>query len=237
MNLERLSKKKHRRNEPMDFNETEILRYARRHYNKTSPQKAIWNGRQIRNAFQTASALAKFEAHEQNRKAKGRSEETGNDFEPIDPQLEVKHFKKIASASYEFDKYISETRGATDTELAFRDSQRMDEYQPSRRDHRDREQQPIQIMDIPALKAVPAYALGPNAQLRAPRALQTSSRGIRPVYVGSPTQDISDQDSLYYRRSARRGTKSVNTYGASTLAVNSTIEHSSAARSRSRAAQ
>lgn len=234
MNLERLSKKKNRRNEPMDFNEEEILSYARDHYNGTSPQKANWNGRQIRNAFQTASALAEFEAHERNREAKARSEETGKNFEPKDPQLKVRHFKHIALASYEFDKYIFETRGATDTEIAFRDSQRMDEYQPSRRYYRDREQQPIQIMDTPAFKAVPTYALGPNAQSRTPPARQTSLGGIRAVYARSPTQDISDQDSPYYRRSTRRGSKPINTYGASTTAANSAIEQSSAARSRPR---
>ena len=233
MNLERLSKNKHRRNEPMDFDEKEILKYARRHYIQTSPWKVNWNGRQIRNAFQTASALARFEAHERNRKAKAKAEEKGNDFEPTDPQLEVRHFEEIALASYEFDKYISETRGGTDSDIAFQESQRMDEYQPRRRYHRDREQRPIQIMDTPALKTVPNYALGPNAQSRAPPARQTSFGGNRPVYDGSPNLGISDQDSPYYRQSTRRGTQPANRYGAPTSATNPTIERSSAARSRS----
>ena len=237
MNLDRLSKKKHRRNELMDFDEKEILKFARSHYIRTSPRKANWNGRQIRNAFQTASALAKFEAHEQNRKAKTSSEETGKDFKSVNPQLEVKHFQKIALASYEFDKYISETRGGTDTEIAFQESQRMDEYQSSRRYHRDREQQPIQIMDNPMLKAVPNYAPRPNAQSRAPPAGQISFGGSRPIYAGSPTQDISDQDPPYYRQSARRGTQPVNTYGPSTTAANSTVERSSAPHPRPRVAQ
>ena len=237
MNLERLGKKKHRGNEPMDYDEEEILVYARSDYIQTSPRKANWNGRQIRNAFQTASALAKFEAHERNRKAKASSVEMGKDFKSVDPKLEVRHFQEIALASYEFDKYISETRGGTDTQLAFQESQRMDEYQPSRRFHRDREQQPIQTMDIPAFKAVPNHALGLKAQSRAPPAHQTSFGGMRPVYAGSPTQDISDQNSPYYRQSARRGTQPVNTYGVPTSATNPTIERSNAAHSRPRAAQ
>ena len=237
MNLERLSKKKHRKNELMNFDEEEILKHARSHYIHTAPRKANWNGRQIRNAFQTASALAKFEAHERNRKAKASSEETGKNFEPIDPQLEVRHFQEIALASYEFDKYISETRGGTDTQIAFQESQRMDEYQPSRRYHCDREQQPIQTMDTPVFKAVPSYARGPNAQSRAPPARQTSFTGSRPIDAGPPTQDNFDQDSPYYQQSARRGTQPVNTYGASIIAANSTVERSSAPHLRPRAAQ
>ena len=237
MNLERLSKRKHRTNEPMGFNEKDILEYAWSHYIQTSPRKANWNGRQIRNAFQTASALAKFEAHERNRKAKARSEETGKDFEPIDPKLEVRHFDEIALASYEFDKYISETRGGTDTDIAFHESQRMDEYQPSRSYHRDREWQPSQIMDIPVFKAVHNHALEPNAQSRAPPTRQTSFGRKRPNYAGSAAQENSDQDSPYYQQSARRGTQPANTYGASTTAANSTVGRSSTAHSRPRAAQ
>ena len=102
MNLERLTKKKKRRNESMIFNEKAIFAFAQTHYAKNLPFNANWDGRQIRNAFQTASALAEFEAHEWNRKEKARSEETGENFVPIDPQLKVRHFQEIASASYEF---------------------------------------------------------------------------------------------------------------------------------------
>ena len=237
MNLERLSKKNDRRNELMAFDEEEILKYARSHYIKTSRRKANWNGRQIRNAFQTASALAKFEAYERNRKARASSEEMGKEIGPINPQLEVKHFQEIAFASYEFDKYISETRGGNDTDIALFEGQRMDEYQPSRRYHRGREQQPIQITDDPVFRAVPHYALGPKAQSRAPPTRQTSFGEIRSNYAGSPSQDISDQDSPYYRQSARRGAQPANTYGSSTAAANSTVERSGAAHSRPRATQ
>ena len=237
MNLERLSKKKERGNESMVFNEKEIYAFAQSHYAKTFPLSASWNGRQIRNAFQTASALAEFEAHEWNKRARTRSEETGEIFIPITPQLKVGHFQEIALASYDFDKYISETRGATDAEVALMESQRMDEYRPSRRLLPDREPPPIQTKQTQALRGAPDFVIGANAQPRAAPAVQASSSVIRQVHVGSPTQLTSEQDPQYIRRPARRGSKPANTYGASTSAANSTTEQSSATRSRSRAKQ
>ena len=234
MNLERLSKKKKRRNESMIFNEKAIFAFAQSHYAKTLPFKATWNGRQIRNAFQTASALAEFEAHEWNRKEKARSEETGEIFVPIDPQLKVRHFQEIASASYEFDKYISETRGYTDAEMAHLESQRMDDYQPRRGLIREREQQLLQTRDAPALKVAPTH--GTSALPRAAPAVSTSLGGVRQGNVEAPTQDTPEPEVQYHRRPGDRAIKPVNRYGASTAAATSTAERSSAARSRSKAA-
>ncbi|KAM0799544.1 hypothetical protein BDR22DRAFT_890137 [Usnea florida] len=234
MNLERLSRKKERRNESMVFDEKEIYAFAQSHYAKTFPLSASWNGRQIRNAFQTASALAEFEAHEWNRKARARSEETGEAFIPRNPQLKVGHFQEIALASYEFDRYISETRGATDAEVALMESQRMDEYRPSRRLLLDREQQPIQIRDAAAPKVAPTH--GTNALPRAAPAVSTSSGGVRQGNAGAPTPDTPEPEVQYHRRPGDRAIKPFNTYGAFTAAATSTAERSSAARSRPKAA-
>ena len=162
MNLERLEEKKQRRNESMLFKENEIIAYAQSHYTQTSLRGANWNGRQIRNAFQTASALAEYEARENNKRKKARSVKTGEAFIPIDPELHVKHFKEIARASYEFDEYISETKGFTEAELAHLEGQRLDEYQPSRRSARDREQQPVLLGAAPARIPVPSHVARPR---------------------------------------------------------------------------
>ena len=190
MNLERLNERKQRRNESMSFNENEIFTYSQDHYKKTVSRGANWNGRQIRNAFQIACALAEFEAHEKNKRAKARSLQTGAAFIPINPQLEVRHFKEIALASYEFDDYISETKGLTEAEIAHLEGQRMDEYRPSRNSMRDREQQPIQMSEAPA--PILASNVGPR-----PKVQRQATTG--------------DQSS------SRRESKAVNTYGARTV--------------------
>ena len=194
MNLERLKQKKQRRNEYMHFNENEIFAYAQKHFNKTFPRGANWNGRQIRNAFQTASALAEHEAHERNKKAKARSAETGDGFVPSNPQLSVRHFQEIAWASLEFDNYIAGTRGFTEAEIAYRESQRNDTYRPSRRLVREPEpQQQRQPRDSPARISIP-------------------SQGPRPKTQG--------QSSQYDQPPPRRESRAVNTYGTRPVAPN-----------------
>ena len=203
MNLERLIKKKQRRHESIRVNEKEIYAYAQSHYNKTSQRSANWNGRQIRNAFQTATALAEFEAYERNKKAKKRSAETGDAFLPTEPELQVRHFREIASASYEFDEYIIETRGATDAEVALRESQRMDEYRPNRKLLRDKE-------------------------LSASGNRQMYSR--TPVSVAQDT--FEGQDSIYHQPPTRRVMKPTKPYGVPTTAAIPRSERLNAARSQ-----
>ena len=225
MNLERLKEKKQRRKESMLFKENEILAYAQSHYTKTSLQGANWNGRQIRNAFQTASALAEYEARENNKRAKAQSVETGEAFIPIDPELHVKHFKEIARASYEFDEYISETKGFTEAELAHLEGQRLDEYRPSRRSARDREEQPVLLSEAPARIPVSSHVLRPR------RGGQTTATGsmfagrtrrVNPRPLVDHIYDApEDQASQYDRQPVRRN-----------VAALSRSEQSSATRPR-----
>ena len=44
----------------LEANEKEILAFAKSQYNRGKKTEANWNGRQIRNAFQIAAALAEF---------------------------------------------------------------------------------------------------------------------------------------------------------------------------------
>ncbi|QIX01351.1 hypothetical protein AMS68_006868 [Peltaster fructicola] len=82
----------------------EILRYAEKHCEAYKIlQRSPWNGRQIRNAFQTAVALAEFEAKEKSLPA---------------PTLNWTHFRKVAIASNHFEGYLTETRGKNEDELA-----------------------------------------------------------------------------------------------------------------------
>lgn len=75
--------------------------------------------RQIRNAFQTAVALAEFEAH---------GEEAGGTKQ--DPELTERHFQRVADASQEFDNYLRSTLGGqTDADVARLEQTRVDDFQ------------------------------------------------------------------------------------------------------------
>lgn len=75
-----------------------------------------WNGRQIRNSFQTALALAEFEAQ--------RSKDPGGS----EPKVTVKHFRTLALASRDFDEYLQQTHGRSEEKQAQYDKMRVEEY-------------------------------------------------------------------------------------------------------------
>ena len=108
MNLQRLIEQRHN----FDADVKGIIKYAKRQYRTLEKSKrATWNGRQIKNAFQTAIALAEFEA-----KTEGRSK----------PTLSTKHFEVVARASEGFDHYLSMIHGA-DSDRAKREGMRFDD--------------------------------------------------------------------------------------------------------------
>ena len=218
MNLERLSQKKQRRNESIQFDEKEIFAYARDHYDETFPRGANWNGRQIRNAFQTANALAEFEAHELNKKAKARCRETGVGFVAKSPQLEVRHFKEIAWASYEFDKYMFETKGVTEADIASMEGQRRDAYQPTTRPVRAREQQLTQAREAPVRNLVPNRGARSTVQGQVIPAGRTSESRDRQIYFRSPGASMYDAMDVQGSQYDQPGAKSALSYGSRTVA-------------------
>ncbi|CAM1503810.1 Fc.00g014010.m01.CDS01 [Cosmosporella sp. VM-42] len=83
-----------------------ILDYAENSY-----EVLHWNGRQIRNAFQTALALAEFKAQDSENKQ---------------PVIGKDQFKTIAIASEQFDLYLKSTHGMDEERIAQRDRVRVD---------------------------------------------------------------------------------------------------------------
>ncbi|CAI7583659.1 unnamed protein product [Penicillium glandicola] len=81
----------------IDIEAKEIEKFADEHWQRNirSPSRH-WNGRQIKNAFQTAIALANWEFRENSVKKRSR------------PVLRVRHFRKVAKLAGRFDDYISE---------------------------------------------------------------------------------------------------------------------------------
>lgn len=86
----------------------EILRWSERNYQKCRQDGTqIWNGRQIRNACQTAAALAEADA-------KGI--------------LKISHLEAVVKASTEFDRYLKRVHGGDDADRARRAHDREDAY-------------------------------------------------------------------------------------------------------------
>ncbi len=77
-----------------------------------------WNGRQIRNTFQTALALAEFQ-----------SKGPGTEIKKL--KVSLRHFEIVANASTEFNKYLKAVHGFDEDRVAKRDLIRAAEYSPS----------------------------------------------------------------------------------------------------------
>ncbi|KAF2239955.1 P-loop containing nucleoside triphosphate hydrolase protein [Viridothelium virens] len=83
-------------------------------------KKLQWNGREIRNAFQTAVALAVFEAKEAKKTE-------GSDTDPIFPKLTKSHLKEVVGMSSAFRKYMTATHmGVGESDRAYKAGNRND---------------------------------------------------------------------------------------------------------------
>ena len=174
MHMRRLMERKAQKGVVLRVDETRILAFARKHYVLTKSKKANWNGRQIRNAFQTATALAEHEAHDHKsdrNKATSSEQATSRILE-----LKVDHFDKVAWPSFEFDSYLSQTRAFTDTELAFQNAERTDHFRSSEGSFSCRDPQQIQSFATSATVSTPRSDPRPwpqtQQQQRAPRPAQ-----------------------------------------------------------------
>lgn len=109
MNLDTLDKN----NESLDpslkvrHNRRELEKFAKKHWSNAD-EGTRWNGRQIKNAFQTAVALAEWD-HHKDIQASGRTRH------PDGPLLSKSHFKIVAEASRHFDDYLINVRGTDES--------------------------------------------------------------------------------------------------------------------------
>lgn len=106
------------RESPMkvDCNPDSLIAFAWKLYERQSNNiKSIgpaWNGRQIRNAFQSALALAQNESNQSQERT----------------ALETSHFRKVADVSSQFNRYIWRVKsGRTDADVARDQGIRVDE--------------------------------------------------------------------------------------------------------------
>ncbi|KAH6677899.1 hypothetical protein F5X68DRAFT_245697 [Plectosphaerella plurivora] len=96
--------------------EKEIMKFAKKHFVQLERDGLdTWNGRQIRNAFQTAIALVEYES-------------TVADPEDPKPILGKKQFDSVAKGARKFDEYLTSTTGKSESDAARADSWRDDRF-------------------------------------------------------------------------------------------------------------
>ncbi|KAH9905188.1 hypothetical protein F4778DRAFT_728975 [Xylariomycetidae sp. FL2044] len=98
----------------------EIKKFAKKHYRQLEREGiGAWNGRQIRNAFQAAIALAEHKSQQKRERQ-----------DPDDslPTLGEEQFSIVAESSREFERYLISTLGGTDADMAKQDHLRADRY-------------------------------------------------------------------------------------------------------------
>lgn len=112
------------------FDRDELLSFADRHYRRSASTNTTWNGRQIRNAFQTAIALGQYERLRKLRRKEWSEEdaEKSGKKKYMEVRLCKENFAKIAGTAADFENYLTSVRGSDGT-AARNESVRDDEYQ------------------------------------------------------------------------------------------------------------
>jgi hypothetical protein len=124
-----IKRTKDRKAKKIRVKHTEILEYAREHFNLSVDGR--WNGRQIRNAFQIAIALAEYDTQGKKRASKKDAKNESQDgAEKSSRTIVVRkyHFEKVAQASVEFDKYLRDLYGQSTSQRAFEANHRHDDH-------------------------------------------------------------------------------------------------------------
>ncbi|OTA08395.1 hypothetical protein A9Z42_0000760 [Trichoderma parareesei] len=89
----------------IDIHEKEILKYATAYWKKHEDMR--WNGRQIRNACQTALAMAEFDAQKQSGSGTtGDGEKSGVKYGNTKVELKDSHVQTVSDAYLEFMSYL-----------------------------------------------------------------------------------------------------------------------------------
>ncbi|KAJ5704061.1 hypothetical protein N7493_011199 [Penicillium malachiteum] len=173
-NIVRIRKEFEAQYSDVEIRDKEIIKFAKEHFKDLNAKGLLnWNGRQIRNAFQTAVALASFDAKKNKR--------------PNDLLLGKEQFIRVALAAEQFDKYLlSLSQGKNDSQLAEEHRWRVDNFQ----------NQPIPMPMIP--KQDPghlAYAFGqPTRSSKSRRSEREAVREAQSSESDSDSSASSDDE-------------------------------------------
>jgi adenylate kinase family enzyme len=112
---------------PLQIFDQDIMNFARQHYREHSSKggNGRWNGRQIRNAFQIASALAYYDHRDKHQRLRLEDPDAKPSAMPV---LGVEHFKTMADLTTAFDEYLLDTLGTTYGDLAYDLAERRDDH-------------------------------------------------------------------------------------------------------------
>lgn len=137
LNLDLIQERFEKQGRRINFDASSIEDFALQHFRQHLYSR--WNGRQIRNACQTALALAEFDAQGGALDIDGEVDKTAV------VQLQLKYFKTVQKAYLDFGKYLGDVRGtqgdrrAVDLNLRARTDT---PYQASSRFSQPRDEQP-----------------------------------------------------------------------------------------------
>ncbi|KAL6230351.1 hypothetical protein BDW75DRAFT_244904 [Aspergillus navahoensis] len=167
---------------PLTIDDKKIRKFAMKHFRNHENGKGRWNGRQIRNAFLIASALAHFEKQNPMLTSRESPDKSTCDINP-------RHFKVVADASRGFELYLAETRGRTDPETMFSRGVRADHIVFP----------PDKMLDTPSASAVKAA----GNQLRGPYGESGPLPGSQ--QWGSPSHRSSGGHPMDHQRGVHGG--------------------------------
>lgn len=129
--LKRIERDNERQDIKVEFDQDELLEFAEENFEAhATTDGSTWNGRQIRNAFQTAIALGQYDRVAKIQKRVFTPEEaflSGKKKWRV-VKLTRKNLETLAETARDFDKYLKSVRRLSDGELARADDLRDDDF-------------------------------------------------------------------------------------------------------------
>lgn len=166
------------------FDKEVLLEFAKDHFARCDRQGVTWNGRQIRNAFQTAIALGHYERLAKIREAGLKPDDAlaSGKKKWRTVRLTRSNFANIAKTAREFEQYIETLRGS-DSVNARESELRYDEFDPER--PRARKQYPATGGIRQSVQQLQSN-VGP--------ARTGKAKGKKAIRVEEPPEDEDDED-------------------------------------------
>lgn len=130
--LNRIERDNQTRTVKVVFDRISLLAWAENHYAAREPSRTTWNGRQIRNAFQTAIALGRAERLKKLKEKDITEEEAEKSGKSryLKVLITETAFSKIAETARDFEDYLISVRGR-DAKTARDHEVRDDDYDPN----------------------------------------------------------------------------------------------------------
>ncbi|KAL9071329.1 MAG: hypothetical protein Q9157_005508 [Trypethelium eluteriae] len=131
--LKLLERQNEERDVKIQFDREQLLNFAKRHFDDTVDYELSWNGRQIRNAFQTAIALAEYDLEARIKKDGASDEQVAAKKKYRTANLTKNHFRTVSQAISGFDQYLLDVhKHHSQSQLAEAEELRSDGWTPTK---------------------------------------------------------------------------------------------------------